>query len=199
MARETEQLDRDASLMLYLAEEMPAPDRDAFEQRLGADGALAAELEALRRAQEVSFAALAHGDGARRLPASEGVAARRVSRAIHQWHTGRVKSSGESRRRGLPLPWWCYPAAAAASIVTAFLVWSSRQEIAPMPAVVTPFHFVDLEREQLADLMDSSLAFDEGIWDTASADAILDVPLSSSRTDDLRSIFFLPGSSETLQ
>ena len=199
MIREPEQLDRDALLMLYLAQEMPAAEREAFEQRLAGDEALAVELEALRSAQDVSFAALAHGDSARRLPASESVAARRVSRAIHQWHVGRVKPSSETRRRGLPLPWWCYPAAAAASIVTAFLVWSSRQEIGPMPPVVTQSHFVDLERQQLADWMDSSLALDEGGWDVASADAILDVPLSSSRTDDLRSIFFLPGNSESLQ
>lgn len=199
MARETEQLDRDAALMLYLADEMTAPDRESFEQRLGAEAALSTELDALRSAQDVSFAALAHGDAARRLPASEGVAARRVSRAIHQWHIGRVRPSSEQRRRGLPLPWWCYPAAAAASIVTAFLVWSSRQEIGPMPPVVTAKHFAEMERQQLADWMDSSLALDEGSWDNASADAILDVPLSSSRTDDLRSIYFLPGSGESLQ
>ena len=198
MTSHNEHLEREASLMLYLADEMSPAEREAFDQRLAGDAALRAELEALAEAQVASLAALENADRTARLPTSQNVAVRRVARAIQQWQARRIKPA-EPARRGLPLPWWCYPAAAAASIITAFLVWSSRQEVGPTPPAPGAHQLVVLDEEDLlADWLDSSLAFDE--TSTASADVILDVPFSSSRTDDLNSIFLTPPTSEeTLQ
>src|SRR6185369_4629459 len=41
----------------------------------------------------------------------------------------RIRATPPAQKKGLPLPWWSYPAAVAASLIIAFLVWSSRQPV----------------------------------------------------------------------
>ena len=183
--------------MLYLAEEMAPAERSAFQQRLASDEALAAELETLRAAQQAAFEAIDRADRSSRLPASQGVAVRRVIRAIQQWQIRRIKPTLEPARRGLPLPWWCYPAAAAASIITAFLVWSSRQEVGPTLPATTHQQWAERQEDDLANWMDSSFAFDDA--GGGSVEFILGTPLTSTQADDLNSIFLIPPSEETIQ
>lgn len=197
MPPQVEQFDRDASLMRYVAGEMPAADREALERRLAGDPSLAAELEALRAAERICYDALDRGDRQTRLPVGEGVAVRRVTRSMHQWLARRHAPAAEPKRRGLLLPWWCYPTAAAAAVIVAFLVWSVRQEVGPTEPVVGIGQFQEMQQDQLADWMDSSLAMDsENV--VVAVDSILAAPTgSSSRPDDLNSIFLSP--SEEIQ
>ena len=184
-------------LTLYLADEMAPAERAAFEQRLASDETLSAELQTLRAAQEAAFEAINRADRSSRLPASQGVAVRRVIRAVQQWQTRRLKPTLEPARRGLPLPWWCYPAAAAASIITAFLIWSSRQEVGPTPPALNHQQWVERQEEDLAKWMGSSFAFDDA--GDGSVESILATPLTSTQADDLNSIFLIPPSEETIQ
>ena len=79
MPPQAENLDREATLMLYLAGELEPAQREAFEQRLRAEPELVAEAEQVRAAQRSIAAELERADARTRLPASEGVVVRRVS------------------------------------------------------------------------------------------------------------------------
>ena len=137
MSGQLNDLDNDSLLVLYISGELSNGDKAAFERRLAGEPALAAELEKLRAAAAFCFDGLAAADATANLPVGEGVAVRRVSRAMKQWQVDRVvASAAAAKKKGLPLPWWSYPVAVAASVIIAFLVWSSRQSvtnIAPDP------------------------------------------------------------------
>ena len=156
-----DQLDRDAAALLYAAGELPDEDREAFERRLAAEPELAAEVERLRAAQAAVAAELECADARSRLPASEGVAVRRVSRAINQWLVNRAAAAAApSPVRAPIIPWWVYPSAVAASLIVGFLVWSSRQEVPPMPAAEEAQKMnsqIVAEQQELADWLASSV------------------------------------------
>ena len=162
MPGENDTFDRDASLLLYATEEMTAEQRAAFEQKLASDPELAAELAELQRAQQLAFSSISELDRQDRPAVSDAVAVRRASRAIQQWQMKRqMRPSASPDAKGLPLPWWMYPAAAAASIVVGFLVWSSRQEVPALQAddqVKRSFEFAQAEEEALADALAESFA-----------------------------------------
>ena len=141
------------------------------------------------------------------MPVSEGVAVRRVSRAIQQWQVDRIRATPMTKKRGLPLPWWSYPTAVAAAIIIGFLIWSSRQ---PIPGINKEGGVAVLddqssdERQQaedggsktLADWMDSSF----GVTAEASAAVPGDEttpPLAG--TDDGVGGSMFPTREETLQ
>jgi hypothetical protein len=117
------ELDNDALLILYVADELPPEDRADVEQQLGVDAVLRAELALIQADAEAATAAL---EGADRLdpPAgtsasSEAVALRRVSRAFRQWQ---VEKLVRSRPAPVPerqprFPKWAYPAATAAAVL----------------------------------------------------------------------------------
>ena len=134
MPTQAEQLDREAAVMLYVAGEMTPDQREAFERRLAAEEDLSAEVERLRAAQATVAGVLEDADAQSRLPASEGVVVRRVSRSINQWLLDRAAAPAPVPIRGPLLPWWAYPTAVAASLIVGFLVWSSRQEVGPIEA-----------------------------------------------------------------
>ena len=179
-------LDRDAAVMLYLAGELDTDDRAAFERRMGSEPALAADVERLRAAQSEVNASLERADGHTRLPASEGVAVRRVARSINQWLANRDSQPATPLRKSVIFPWWSYPSAAAAMLIIGFLVWSSRQEVPPMEAsqeAKRELSMIDAEQQELADWMSNSL--DANAY--ATADAEVDRLLSASgRLDEAR-------------
>jgi hypothetical protein len=159
MPNKLEQLDREAELLLYLADELPAGQKANLEARLAADPQLAAELQSLRQSESACIAALDRADAHERLPTSESVAVRRVSRAMQQWHLDRVTSPVVAIRRNLSLPRWVYPTAAAAILLVGFLVWTSKQEVPPMEAdkrVQREFQAMDAEKQDLAEWLGSS-------------------------------------------
>jgi anti-sigma factor RsiW len=160
MPTETEQLDQDALLMLYVADELSAEQRAELEGRLAGDPELAAELARLRDARDVCFAALARADGRGRLPMSEGVAVRRVGRAMRQWQVERelARNAAAPAAPRRKLAWWVYPSAAAAAIIVGFLVWSVRQPVgASMPPDPRFADYQVAQDRELADWISESL------------------------------------------
>ena len=128
-----EQFDVESQMLLYIAGELTNGAKAALEKRLASDPKLAAELAKLRETQVFCADALRVGDSQIRLPVSEGVAVRRVGRAMAQWQVDRARAvvaNGVKTRR---IPAWSYPAAAAAILIIGFLTWSSRQPIALPP------------------------------------------------------------------
>src|ERR1051325_8323452 len=106
MSANFEQLDSDSLLVLYLAGELANGEKAALERRLSSEPALAAELARLREAQAFCVDTIKRGDEQTRLPVGEGVAVRRVSRAMQQWQVDRVVAQAAAKsKRGLPLPW----------------------------------------------------------------------------------------------
>jgi len=183
MASQLNELDTESLLVMYLAGELTNGDKAAVERRLAAEPKLAAELDRLRELQAFCVDTLRRGDAEQRLPVSEGVAVRRISRAMQQWQIDRVRARPAMKKRGLPLPWWCYPAAAAAAIIIGFLVWSSRQPVTIQTEAQAPYEEPTTQHDEqlaLADWMDSS-------FDTAApVDTVSD---DSPGTDDNGSIF----------
>jgi hypothetical protein len=134
----------EAMLLMYLADELPAEDRDEVERMLAVDAGLLAQLERLQRAYNTFAAAMERQDAASRLPVPESVAVRRVGRVMAQWHARRLASPKEAKPVAtLRYPWWAYPLAAAASIVLAFLVWwgNTDRRTTSVPYVKVPYSY----------------------------------------------------------
>ena len=193
-----DKLDRESVMMLYLGGELEAADREAFERQLAAEPQLAAELEQLRAAQESLSAQLEHADAHTRLPASEGVAVRRVARAVNAWIVGRSAAPPMTIKRGVLFPWWSYPAVIAASVIFGFIVWSSRQEVPPMePLQAAKDHMDTLEAEQadLAEWLTTSL----DVADATTSDTELGQLLSRGLNDELNAVYLSPQPEEMTQ
>ena len=189
MAVELEQLDREAAMMLYAAGELEPAAREAFELRLSGEPQLAADLEQLRAAQGSIAAALQHADAQQRLPVNEGVAVRRVSRSINAWLAARTVAAMPPVKKPWPMPWWSYPAAAAACLIVGFLVWSSRQEVASMsalPEAKEKMTRMEEEQTELVEWLSGSL---EATADAATVDQELDRLMWVGRFDVLNSVY----------
>jgi anti-sigma factor RsiW len=116
----------EAILLMYLADELSAPDRAEVERRLSADAALREELESLRGAQDYAMSAMHALDGGH-ATALQGAASRRVVRAMQRWQAGRaLERAAQPKNRGFRLyvPAWSYPAAAAAAIILVLGMWT---------------------------------------------------------------------------
>src|SRR5688572_28967312 len=110
MKSEQEQYDRETLLMFYVADELSAEQRDAFERRLASDAQLAAEVRELQAAQRRVDAGMKELDRLQRPPVGDGVATRRAMRAMQQWQTSRMsRLRSPAVVKSLPLPWWMYP------------------------------------------------------------------------------------------
>jgi hypothetical protein len=115
----------EAVLMMYLADELPPQDRAEVEQMLSTDAALRAELVRLGEAQAAVDTAMARLDTSGPRLLNEGVAVRRVGRAIAQWHADRLAAPAQmpaAIRSGFP-KWGIAVAAAAACVLISGLVW----------------------------------------------------------------------------
>ena len=185
MSVQLDNLDRESAMILYLAGELEPAEREAFERRLAGEPQLAAEIEQLRAAQQSVASELQRADNSARLPVSEGVAVRRVSRAMSSWLVGRNAAPIQIVRKNAPLPWWSYPSAIAASLIIGFLVWSSRQEIKPMeplPEAQRELSLMEAEQSELAE------------WLTTSLDATAD----ASTDAEVEQVLYVGGSAEEL-
>ena len=129
MSSQRNDLDSDALLVMYVNGELANGEKAALERRVASEPALAAELQRVRDAQSFFADSIRDADAGAKMPVGEGVAVRRVSRAIQQWQVDRIRSTPPAQKKGLPLPWWSYPVAVAASLIIGFLVWSSRQKV----------------------------------------------------------------------
>jgi hypothetical protein len=120
-----QQLENNESvLLMYLADELPPDDRAEVEQLLARDANLRAEFDRLREAHDRFLADMRGLDRATRLSVPESTGVRRVALAMRRWQAEREARPPVQRSRPeLRYPWWAYPAAAAASVVIAFLVW----------------------------------------------------------------------------
>jgi hypothetical protein len=190
MPVEPENLDREAVTLLYAAGELEPGQREAFERRLAAEPQLAAELEQFRAAQASVSAELKRADAHTRLPASEGVVVRRVSRSIQVWLDEQVAEPPPPVKKGLPLPWWSYPSAVAASLIVGFLVWSSRQEVPALeasPEAKRELSMMEAEQEELANWMATSLNATAYAALDAEAEYLLSPP--GAVADDLNAVY----------
>jgi len=198
MPMQLDNLDREAAMMLYLAGELEPAEREAFERRLTAEPELAAEVAQLRAAQQSVATEIANLDSQTRLPTSEAVAVRRVSRVISSWLVGRTAAPPPAVRNGFAFPWWSYPTAIAASLIIGFLVWSSRQEVPPMePTADAKRELAAMEAEQteLADWLTTSL----DVTADASLDYGMDRFVSPGRPDELNTVYDSPVPEENSQ
>ena len=197
MPVQLEQLDREAAIMLYVAGELEPAEREAFERRLASEPQLAAEVEQLRAAQGAIAQTLERVDAQQRMPVSEGVPVRRVSRSINGWLAARTVSNMPPIKKGWPFPWWAYPAAAAACLIVGFLVWSTNQDVPAMsalPEAKEKITMMENEQSELAEWLTGSL--------DATADATLDQEIDrvryAGRWDVLNSVYYV-GQEENTQ
>src|SRR4051812_17023040 len=124
MPPKLDNLDRDSLLLLYLADELPAVERQRVQQRLGDEPALAEALADLRALEATADAALRRADAARPLPMSAEVAVRRFARDAGQWNVDRLarRQPEAPARRGWNLRALSGVAAVAILALTLF-VW----------------------------------------------------------------------------
>ena len=196
MGSQLNDLDNDSLLVLYVHGELTNGDKAALEKRIANEPALAAELQRVREAHGFLTQTMQSFDTSGRMPVGEGVAVRRVSRAMQQWQVDRIRTAPPAQKKGLPLPWWSYPVAVAASLIIAFLVWSSRQPVTgqldpEQVATTVPGAAESLEGQggddqanatppDMTDWMASSFepSFESSAEDTA-VPAVLDEPFPS--------------------
>ena len=159
MGNEPEQLDREASLMLYASGEMSPEQRVAFEAQLASDAALAADLQRAHEAMGAAEQSIRALDERQRPPVSASVAVRRAERAMQQWAVDRLRAPAGPAKLGRRMPWWSYPVAAAAIVIISFLVWSGRQEVPAIEADrQTQSNIAMASAEALAEQLDDEFA-----------------------------------------
>jgi hypothetical protein len=118
-------------LLMYLAGELPPIDRQEVAQMLASDAVLRGELERLRETQaalEHELIALDHSEPISSLE----IAVRRLGRAMRQRQVDLALQAARSRKpagRGIGVPFWLYPSAAAAAVLVAFLIWVIRYNV----------------------------------------------------------------------
>ncbi len=123
------ELDNDALLMMYLADELSAEDRADVEQSLGVDAGLRSTLASVRADGEFAGAAMGLAD--RVVPpagltaSAEAVAIRRVGRLLRQYQVDRL-----ARNRPAPVPErqpafprWAYPIGSVAAVLLVAVGW----------------------------------------------------------------------------
>jgi len=116
--------DEGATLLLYLAGELPGADRAELERRLAEDATLRQRLERLREAHDRFVEAMPALDRTTRLAVPESVAVRRVAAAMRQWQAARLaRPVAAPRAKPVGFPRWAYAVATAAAAVIAFVVW----------------------------------------------------------------------------
>ena len=135
MPTESEQLDRDALLMLYAVDELSPAQAAELEAKLSADPSLAQQLQQVRDLLSQADETVRAIDEVQRLPVSDAVAVRSAARAMQQWSVDRLRNRVEPEKKVTGIPWWIYPSAAAAVLIIGFLIWSGRQEVPSMPSL----------------------------------------------------------------
>ncbi len=148
--------DRQAILLMYLADELGADDRREVEQMLAVDAALAAELEQIRAAQDAVMSAMGEMDKSTPMRVSTAVAARQISRLMKQWQVDRLtRRPVEGPKKGSRIPWWGYPAASAAAaavvLIGLMVWWGMKSDLPPAEDQSSQTAQVDDDNKGLAD------------------------------------------------
>ncbi|HWE01249.1 MAG TPA: hypothetical protein VG326_02475 [Tepidisphaeraceae bacterium] len=203
-------LNNSSRLMMYLAGELAAEDRAQVERMLGADAALRAEL------QELDGAIGSFDAGMARLDATplqgESAALTRIGSAMRQRLADRSMSADAPERIGIVrlrrFPAWAYPAAAAAAVLIACLVWFDRPAAntgilvirGPNPHTSDPISSSG-PAEEITHAMTNS--FDQGNpaqqpKSVASLEAAEEqiAELTNGGSDPVRSFFAIPDANE---
>jgi len=124
MASHVQQLENEALLLMYLADELPAEDRAEVDQMLATDAMLRAELQRVSAAMAGYTAAMDALDAVTHDPVSEPVAVRQIGRVMAQWNADRAAQPVEAPPvRAMRVRWFWYPAAAAAIVLIAMIAW----------------------------------------------------------------------------
>jgi hypothetical protein len=120
------QTNREAILLLYLANELPAADRAELERILIADQSLRQDLERLGGLHEQVTMGLKELDAAHPLHMSEELSTRRVMRELRQFQLELTTRAPVQLEASTIRKWprWVYPVAAAAAIIfMALFLW----------------------------------------------------------------------------
>jgi anti-sigma factor RsiW len=128
--------DNHSILLLYLTGELPESDRQAVEKRLAADLVFAAqltELDATHRQLATGIAMLDGLDGSR---AATRKAVDSAVEAVSAWRFGARQLRPAMSVRSHRLWSWIGPAALAASVLIAALIWVQRQPASSHPPLV---------------------------------------------------------------
>src|SRR5689334_18537883 len=131
---------KEALLILYLADELSAGERAEVDRMIASDEPMRRMLDELRGAQATITAALARLDEAQPMPQAEIAAvARRTVRSMKQWQVEQLARqataplAGSHPRRGLA-GWRGYALAAAAAILFIGLyVYLGQQGVTSTP------------------------------------------------------------------
>jgi anti-sigma factor RsiW len=119
------ELNKESTLLMYLADELSATDRAEVNRRLATDANLRAELERLEATVQSFAAGMAKLD-AGALP-REAVVVRRIGLAMRQHMVDESVAveapKAATGRRGLRYPAWVYPLVTAAAVLILFVGW----------------------------------------------------------------------------
>jgi hypothetical protein len=181
MPSQIQNLDRESLLMLYVADELSAEDRQRVEEMLANDPGLRAQLDELTAAQDVMAGVFSEADANRPLPAPVWSSVRRMSAAMAQWQIDRMAKPAQTLvHHGRKLGWlYASGAIAAGIIITIFVLWS-RVDDGRNPMAKMPWE----DQDKQADVAQDTSA-DAPTSDVQEADA---TPLRTVDPDD-----FTPG------
>jgi len=160
-----EQLDNSSLLLMYLADELPAGQRAALQQRLTSDASLRAELESLQEAQADFLAGMTKLDAA--APISSSAAIARITRAMHQHEVRRLVLSPKPAANHFwqRVPRWSYAVGAVAAMLLVYVgVWTLRPlDPTKTTAVATNNHPAIPAVDEGTPTPDDTLADAEGL------------------------------------
>jgi len=114
----------EAILLMYLSGELPEADRQEVEQMLASDATLRAELDILRRTQELAFDALGSLDELTRPVLTAAETQSRMSTLIRGWLSQRREAAVRALGERGPMPWRRISFAAAAMLLVGYYVWA---------------------------------------------------------------------------
>jgi hypothetical protein len=117
-----QQLENESLLLLYMAGELPARDREELDLMLSRDGGLRAQLEALRGAQATSFNGLAGLDASEPIRPIEPMI-RQVNRAMQQWQIDRLARPAQPSAAGSTIRVWAWSAGSVVAACLVFCIW----------------------------------------------------------------------------
>jgi hypothetical protein len=115
----------EATLLMYLANELPPEDRAEVEQMLATDASMRRDLESLRGTLNETTEIFRRLDELQPMPVVPQVAVRQATRVIQQALTDRAvratADQAEEPRRSAPR--WAYVAAAVAALLVGYTAW----------------------------------------------------------------------------
>jgi anti-sigma factor RsiW len=118
-------------LLMYLADELPASDREIVERRLAADESLRDQLEMLRAAHEMISGEIRQIDQTLSTSPNSQASLRQVTRSIRQWQVDRARQEVSVPAQSGRASWWLYPAGAAVAAIIVYTVWWGFQPAEP--------------------------------------------------------------------